>query len=308
MLERGRLGGAGLPSGQPHGVARRRRPRVRDAPAARPRRLPALPRRAGGRGRRGEEGRRDADRGRVAEREVRRRAAGRARARDRGRAAVRLRVDGDGDPVHEPARPGLREPRRCSRSTGPRRWPAGSTRCAATRPRRRSATACARCPTLDADRAVARRSSRAIAQPRALARREPPAGADPDGDRRRARRSRRRTSPTGSSSTRDARRILFLVDRANLGRQTLQGVPEVHDAGRRAQVHRALQRPAPALERDRPGRRASRSRRSSGSTRSSAATRSSTPSSTSTRSYELATEPVAGRVQPGASRPRRSTS
>ena len=44
---------------------------------------------------------------------------------------------------------------------------------------------------------------------------------------------------------RGARRVLFLVDRANLGRQTLQGVPGVHDARRRAQVHRALQRPAP---------------------------------------------------------------
>ena len=80
----------------------------------------------------------------------------------------------------------------------------------------------------------------------------------------------------------DARRVLFLVDRANLGRQTLKEFQAFTTPGRRAQVHRALQRPAPALERDRPGRAGRRSRRSSGSTRSSAARRSSTPSSTST--------------------------
>ena len=36
-----------------------------------------------------------------------------------------------------------------------------------------------------------------------------------------------------------ARRVLFLVDRANLGRQALEGVPAVRHAGRRLQVHRA---------------------------------------------------------------------
>ena len=51
-----------------------------------------------------------------------------------------------------------------------------------------------------------------------------------------------------------ARRVLFLVDRANLGRQTLkefQGftVPDVEP-----EVHRALQRPAPRGQRHRPGR------------------------------------------------------
>ena len=43
-----------------------------------------------------------------------------------------------------------------------------------------------------------------------------------------------------------ARRILFLVDRNNLGDQTLTRVPAVRTARRRPQVHRDLQRPAPA--------------------------------------------------------------
>ena len=54
-----------------------------------------------------------------------------------------------------------------------------------------------------------------------------------------------------------ARRVLFLVDRSNLGRQTLQGVPAVRHARRRPQVHRAVQRPAPA-----PRTRSTRSARS----------------------------------------------
>jgi len=47
-----------------------------------------------------------------------------------------------------------------------------------------------------------------------------------------------------------ARRALFLVDRANLGAPDAEGVSGVHDPGRRAEVHGALQRPAPFFERD----------------------------------------------------------
>ena len=76
--------------------------------------------RAGGR-RGGEEGGRDAHRRRAPERQVRRRAAGRARAGGRGRPAVRVRVDRretrftnrlDPDATSRPV----------FRSTGPRRW------------------------------------------------------------------------------------------------------------------------------------------------------------------------------------------
>ena len=45
-----------------------------------------------------------------------------------------------------------------------------------------------------------------------------------------------------------ARRVLFLVDRANLGRQALKEFQQYTHAGRRPQVHRAVQRPAPHIE------------------------------------------------------------
>ena len=48
--------------------------------------------------------------------------------------------------------------------------------------------------------------------------------------------------------------MLFLVDRANLGRQALKEFQHIRHPRRRAEVHRALQRPAPAVEQDRPGR------------------------------------------------------
>ena len=44
-----------------------------------------------------------------------------------------------------------------------------------------------------------------------------------------------------------ARRVLFLVDRSNLGAADAQGVPGVRRARRRTQVHRALQRPTSAV-------------------------------------------------------------
>ena len=50
----------------------------------------------------------------------------------------------------------------------------------------------------------------------------------------------------------DAKRVLFLVDRANLGRQTLKEFQAFETPDDRPQVHRALQRPAPRLERHRP--------------------------------------------------------
>ncbi len=45
-----------------------------------------------------------------------------------------------------------------------------------------------------------------------------------------------------------AKRVLFLVDRGNLGRQTLKEFQQYVDPRRRPQVHRAVQRPAPQLE------------------------------------------------------------
>ena len=48
-----------------------------------------------------------------------------------------------------------------------------------------------------------------------------------------------------------ARRVLFLVDRSNLGRQTLREFPGLHHTGRGAQVHRAIQRPAPSIRANR---------------------------------------------------------
>ena len=82
---------------------------------------------------------------------------------------------------------------------------------------------------------------------RSLARR-PPARADPDGDRLRQDVHRRQRRSTGSSSSADARRVLFLVDRANLGEQTLKEFQGFATPGRQPQVHRAVQRPAPDLE------------------------------------------------------------
>ena len=197
---------------------------------------------------------------------------------------------------------------RSSRSTGPRRSPAGSTSSAATRPRRRCATGCAQLPELLDDGACGRRRSRAIAQPRGVARGEPAAGADPDGDRLGQDVHRRERLATGWSSTPTRGAILFLVDRANLGRQTLKEFQGVHDARRRPQVHRALQRPAPELEQDRPGRAGRRSRRSSGSTRSCAATRSSTRRLDEHSAYELDRPSRCRSSTTRPSRPRRSTS
>ena len=54
--------------------------------------------------------------------------------------------------------------------------------------------------------------------------------------------------------TAGAERVLFLVDRANLGPADAAGVPAVRHPRRRPQVHRPLQRPAAHLEPDRPGR------------------------------------------------------
>ena len=56
---------------------------------------------------------------------------------------------------------------------------------------------------------------------RKLAGRKPPSLVDPDGDRHRVRLSPPSISVTGSSSSPKPKRILFLVDRNNLGKQTL---------------------------------------------------------------------------------------
>ncbi len=90
-------------------------------------------------------------------------------------------------------------------------------------------------------------------QPRALARREPAPRPDPDGDRRRqdVHGGERRLS-RGQARRRPPRPV---PRRPRQPRPAdAEGVPGVHDAGRRTQVHRALQRPAPLLERDRSGR------------------------------------------------------
>ena len=109
---------------------------------------------------------------------------------------------------------------RCSRSTGRRRSPAGSRRSAATRTRRRCATGCAQLPELQETglwpaqfRAIANlERSLAANRPRALIQMATGSG---------------KTFTAANVCYRlvkhaDARRILFLVDRANLGRQTLK--------------------------------------------------------------------------------------
>ena len=80
----------------------------------------------------------------------------------------------------------------------------------------------------------------------------------------------------------DARRILFLVDRANLGRQTLkefQGFATPDDGRKFTELYNVQHL---SSNHDRPGRARRRSRRSSGSTRSCAASRARPRSSTST--------------------------
>src|SRR5581483_10234170 len=89
-------------------------------------------------------------------------------------------------------------------------------------------------------------------QPRALAGGEPAAGADPDGDRRGEDvRGGERRLPAGQVRRRPAR---ALPRRSREPRPAdAEGVPGLHRPGREPQVHRALQRPAPVLERGRPG-------------------------------------------------------
>ena len=108
-----------------------------------------------------------------------------------------------------------------SPSTGPRRSPAGSTSCHATRradaPPPAPAPAAARRRT-----ASGRRRSRAIRNLEESLADEPAARADPDGDRlgQDLHRGERRLPAHQVTAARGA--ILFLVDRANLGRQTLK--------------------------------------------------------------------------------------
>ncbi len=72
-----------------------------------------------------------------------------------------------------------------------------------------------------------------------------------------------------------AKRILFLVDRGNLGRQARKEFQQFVTPGRRAQVHRAVHRPAPELERARPDREGRHQHHPARSTRCSRARRSS---------------------------------
>ena len=81
-----------------------------------------------------------------------------------------------------------------------------------------------------------------------------------------------------------ARRVLFLVDRGNLGEQTLKEFQQLPHPRRRPQVHRAVQRPAPHLEHPRPASPGSSSPPSSASTRCSGASRTPRPTSTTCQS------------------------
>ena len=82
----------------------------------------------------------------------------------------------------------------------------------------------------------------------------------------------------------DAKRILFLVDRSNLGKQTKLEFDKFDDPRDAAQVPGRVQRPAPDVRTRSTPRRGSASRPFSGSSRSSRASRSWTRRSTSTPS------------------------
>ena len=177
--------------------------------------------------------------------EVRRRPARRARAAlSRAALAVRLRVDRHGDAVHEPARPGAGEPRGVL--VPPARDARRLARRAAAPPdrRRRCATGSARCRSSTTTglwpaqlRAIRNlEESLAANRPRALIQ-----------------------MATGSGKTFTAANVAYrLVKHADARRDPVprrpgeprpadaEGVPGLHHPGRRPQVHRALQRPAPA--------------------------------------------------------------
>ena len=107
-------------------------------------------------------------------------------------------------------------------------------------------------PDLNTDRALAG-AGRGDPQPRGLARREPPARADPDGDRLRQDVHRREHRlPPHPLRRREADPV---PRRSREPRPPdAEGVPGLRCSGRGPQVHRALQRPAPRFEHDRPGR------------------------------------------------------
>ena len=206
---------------EPRAPPGRRGPRVPAEAAARLRRLPALRRRQGRRRGRGEEGGRDADR--------RRGAVARSTAtgcptsrRPRSRplpflyesTGVETRFTNRSTPSRAAAR--------SSRSTSPETlagWLDERIARHPTAPTLRHRAA-ARCPPLDADRALAG-PDHGDREPGAVAGGEPAARADPDGDRlgQDLHRGRRRLPP---DQVRRRARVLFLVDRANLGRQTLK--------------------------------------------------------------------------------------
>ncbi len=83
-----------------------------------------------------------------------------------------------------------------------------------------------------------------------------------------------------------ARRVLFLVDRAQPRRAGREGVPGLPHARRRPQVHRAVQRPAPHLEHHRPVEQGRHHHHPARSTRCSRASPSSTPSSRSDSQFD----------------------
>ncbi len=163
----------------------------------------------------------------------------------RGRAAVRLRVHRRRDPVHQHARPrrgqpgGLlvpppRDARRLAR--GHREAP---DRAHAPAPPAHPARARAEGP-------VARAGHRDL-EPRGVARSEPPSRAHPDGDRLRQDVHRREHRVPPHQARRRAPRPLPRRPREPRPADP-EGVPGLLDAGRRAQVHRALQRAAALLE------------------------------------------------------------
>ncbi len=101
----------------------------------------------------------------------------------------------------------------------------------------------------------------------------PPARPHPDGDRLAARPSRRSRRSTASSSTAKAKRVLFLVDRGNLGRQALKEFQQyvTPDDGRKFTELYNVQ--LLTSNKHRPGRPRRHHAPSSGSTRCSRARR-----------------------------------
>ena len=140
----------------------------------------------------------------------------------------------------------------CSGSTGPRRS-SGRSRTTSTTAAARCGPGSRTCPTSSHDPARLRDAQfEAITQPRAVAEGQPPAGADPDGDRVgqdvRGGEHLRAADPPRPGQAHP------VPGRPRQPRPAdAQGVPGLRGARLGPQVHRALQRAAPHPQPDRPG-------------------------------------------------------